>query len=298
MGYRYYICDVFTDTRFGGNQLAVLPEAQGLSDRQMQQVAREFNFSESAFVLPAEQGHTRRVRIFTPTAEVPFAGHPNIGTAFVLAAMGAFGPIDSSSTVTFEEKAGLVPITIHQRQGTLWCQLSAPKRLSLGNTVPAEVLAAAVSLAPEDVVVTTHQPQVASVGLPFLVAELRDRSALERARVSGPGFDALVARGVVPDVHLYTRSGDEFDIRARMFAPFDGVPEDPATGSANCALAGLLSHYAAATDGSTSWRIAQGVEMGRPSVLEAGADKRGGVVVATRVGGTSVLVSEGLIEVT
>jgi trans-2,3-dihydro-3-hydroxyanthranilate isomerase len=298
MGYRYYICDVFTDTRFGGNQLAVLPEAQGLSDRQMQQVAREFNFSESAFVLPAEQGHTRRVRIFTPTAEVPFAGHPNIGTAFVLAAMGAFGPIDSSSTVTFEEKAGLVPITIHQRQGTLWCQLSAPKRLSLGNTVPAEVLAAAVSLAPEDVVVTTHQPQVASVGLPFLVAELRDRSALERARVSGPGFDALVARGVVPDVHLYTRSGDEFDIRARMFAPFDGVPEDPATGSANCALAGLLSHYAAATDGSISWRIAQGVEMGRPSVLEAGADKRGGVVVATRVGGTSVLVSEGLIEVT
>jgi trans-2,3-dihydro-3-hydroxyanthranilate isomerase len=298
MGYRYYTCDVFTDTRFGGNQLAVLPEAQGLSDRQMQQVAREFNFSESAFVLPAEQGHTRRVRIFTPTAEVPFAGHPNIGTAFVLAAMGAFGPIDSSSTVTFEEKAGLVPITIHQRQGTLWCQLSAPKRLSLGNTVPAEVLAAAVSLAPEDVVVTTHQPQVASVGLPFLVAELRDRSALERARVSGPGFDALVARGVVPDVHLYTRSGDEFDIRARMFAPFDGVPEDPATGSANCALAGLLSHYAAATDGSTSWRIAQGVEMGRPSVLEAGADKRGGVVVATRVGGTSVLVSEGLIEVT
>jgi trans-2,3-dihydro-3-hydroxyanthranilate isomerase len=298
MGYRYYICDVFTDTRFGGNQLAVLPEAQGLSDRQMQQVAREFNFSESAFVLPAEQGHTRRVRIFTPTAEVPFAGHPNIGTAFVLAAMGAFGPIDSSITVTFEEKAGLVPITIHQRQGTLWCQLSAPERLSLGKTVPVEVLAAAVSLAPEDVVVTTHQPQVASVGLPFLVAELRDRSALERARVSGPGFDALVARGVVPDVHLYTRSGDEFDIRARMFAPFDGVPEDPATGSANCALAGLLSHYAAATDGSTSWRIAQGVEMGRPSVLEAGADKRGGVVVATRVGGTSVLVSEGLIEVT
>jgi trans-2,3-dihydro-3-hydroxyanthranilate isomerase len=298
MGYRYYICDVFTDTRFGGNQLAVLPEAHGLSDRQMQQVAREFNFSESAFVLPAEQGHARRVRIFTPTAEVPFAGHPNIGTAFVLATMGAFGPIDSSITVTFEEKAGLVPITIHRRQGTLWCQLSAPERLSLGRTVSAEVLASAVSLAPQDVVVTTHQPQVASVGLPFLVAELRDRSALERARVSGQGFDALVAQAVVPDVHLYTRSGDEFDIRARMFAPFDGVPEDPATGSASCALAGLLSHYDAATDGTTSWRIAQGVEMGRPSVLEASAEKRGGVVVVTRVGGASVLVSEGIIGTT
>ena len=297
MGYRYYICDVFTDTRFGGNQLAVLPEAHGLSDRQMQQVAREFNFSETAFVLPAEQGHTRRVRIFTPTAEVPFAGHPNIGTAFVLATTGAFGPIDSSITVTFEERAGLVPIAIHRRQGRLWCQLSAPERLSLGETVSAEVLASAVSLAPEDVVTTTHRPRVASVGLPFLVAELRDRSALERARVSGQGFDALVARGVVPDVHLYTRSGDEFDIRARMFAPFDGVPEDPATGSANCALAGLLSHYEAATDGTSAWRIAQGVEMGRPSVLEASAEKRGGVVAVTRVGGASVLVSEGIIEV-
>jgi trans-2,3-dihydro-3-hydroxyanthranilate isomerase len=213
MHYRYHICDVFTDTRFGGNQLAVLPEAQGLSDRQMQQVAREFNFSESAFVLPAEQGHMRRVRIFTPTAEIPFAGHPNIGTAFVLATIDALGPIDSSLTVTFEEKAGLVPITIHRRQGTLWCQLSAPERLSLGKTVSAEVLAAAVSLSLEDVLITTHQPQVASVGLPFLVAELRDRSALARARISGQGFDALVARGVVPDVHLYTRSGDEFDIR-------------------------------------------------------------------------------------
>jgi trans-2,3-dihydro-3-hydroxyanthranilate isomerase len=297
MVYRYYICDVFTDTRFGGNQLAVLPEAQGLSDRQMQQVAREFNFSETTFVLPAEQGHTRRVRIFTPAAEIPFAGHPNVGTAFVLAATGALGPIDTALRVTFEERAGLVPITIHRRQGTLWCQLSAPERLSLGKIVPVEVLAGAVSLAPDDVVIATHHPQVASVGLPFVVTELRDRSALERARVNGPGFDALVTLGVVPDVHLYVRSRDQFDIRARMFAPFDGVPEDPATGSANCALAGLLSHCEAAEDGDTSWRIAQGVELGRPSLLEASAEKRGGVVVATRVGGASVLVSEGTMEV-
>src|SRR3954471_22850508 len=105
MRYRYYICDVFTDTRFGGNQLAVLPEAAGLSDHRMQQIAREFNFSESAFVFPAEAGHTRRVRIFTPGAEVPFAGHPNVGTAFVLASTGALGPIDGPLTVTFEEKA-------------------------------------------------------------------------------------------------------------------------------------------------------------------------------------------------
>ncbi len=297
MGYRYYICDVFTDTRFGGNQLAVLPEAAGLSDKQMQQVAREFNFSESAFVLPPAEGNARRVRIFTPATEVPFAGHPNVGTAFILATIGAFGPIDAAITVTFEEKAGLVPITIRRGEGMLWCELSAPERLSLGKSVSAEVLASAVSLAASDVVSTTHDPLVATVGLPFLMAELRDRSALERARIHAQGFEALKAQGVTPDVHLYTKSADEFDIRARMFAPFDGVPEDPATGSANCALAGLLSHYSPIANGSFHWRIAQGVEMGRPSVLYARAEKRDGMVVDTWIGGTSVLVSEGVIEV-
>jgi trans-2,3-dihydro-3-hydroxyanthranilate isomerase len=135
------------------------------------------------------------------------------------------------------------------------------------------------------------------VGLPFLVAELKDRSALERARVNPDGLDALIAEGVTPDVHLYTRSADDFDIRARMFAPRDGVPEDPATGSANCALAGLLSHYHRDSSGKFSWRIAQGVEMKRPSLLEARAEKREGRVVGTWIGGASVLVSEGVIEV-
>ena len=296
MGYRYFICDVFTDTRFGGNQLAVLPEANGLSASQMQQVAREFNFSESTFVLPPEQGHSRRVRIFTPTSEIPFAGHPNVGTAFVLATMGAFGPIEAPVTVTFEEKAGLVPVAISRRNGNLWCELSAPEPLSLGKTVSPDTLASAVSLVASDVLTTTHPPRVASVGLPFLLAELTDRSALARARVNAQGFDAVAAQGIVPNILLYTRSADEFDFRARMFAPFDGVPEDPATGSANCALAGLLSHHDPARDGTFSWRIAQGVEMGRPSVLEASAEKRGGAVVAARIGGASVLVSEGVIE--
>lgn len=298
MRYRYFLCDVFTATRFCGNQLAVLPEAAGLSADQMQKIAREFNFSESTFVLPAEAGHTRKVRIFTPATEVPFAGHPNIGTAFALANAGDFGAIDGSITVTFEEKAGVVPVTIERRdRQSLWCELSAPASLTVGKAIAPALLAAAVSLLPEDVVTATHPPQVASVGLPFLVAELRNRGALERARANMAGADALVAAGVTPDVHLYVRSGDDFDLRARMFAPLDGVPEDPATGSANCALAGLLSHYAAAPSGSFRWRIAQGVEMRRPSLLEASAEKRDGAVVATRVGGASVLVSEGWIEV-
>src|SRR5262245_9504131 len=117
MEYRYYICDVFTETRFGGNQLAVLPEATGLSTEQMQQIAREFNFSESSFVFPPKAGHTRHVRIFTPGHEVPFAGHPNVGTAFVLAATGAFGPLAASHTISFEEEAGIVAITIRSANG-------------------------------------------------------------------------------------------------------------------------------------------------------------------------------------
>jgi trans-2,3-dihydro-3-hydroxyanthranilate isomerase len=297
MDYRYYICDVFTNARFGGNQLAVLPEARGLSTAQMQQIAREFNFSESTFVLPAEAGHTRRVRIFTPTAEMPFAGHPNVGTAFVLAVAGEFGPLDEPITVTFEEKAGVVPISIQRRdRGSIWCELTAPERLSLGETVSQQSLAAAVSLTADDVITATHPPQVASVGLPFLLAELRDRAALERARASMGGIEALVAQGVVPDVHLYIRSADDFDLRARMFAPLDGVPEDPATGSANCALAALLSHYDKAANGTFRWRIAQGVEMGRPSVLEARTEKRDGLVLEARIGGQSILVSEGVIH--
>jgi trans-2,3-dihydro-3-hydroxyanthranilate isomerase len=297
MRYRYFTCDVFTDVRFGGNQLAVLPAASGLSSEQMQKIAREFNFSESTFVFPPEQGHTRKVRIFTPATEVPFAGHPNVGTAFVLASAGELGTIDTALTVTFEEKAGLVPVSIERRGGSIWCELSAPAALTLGKTISASLVAAAVSLTPEDVVTATHPPQVASVGLPFLIVELKDRGALERARINPAGFDALVAAGVAPDVHLYTRSGDAFDLRARMFAPLDGVPEDPATGSATCALAGLLSHCDSKPTGAFHWRIAQGVEMGRPSVLEASAEKRDGTVTATRVGGSSVLVSEGMIEV-
>ena len=298
MRYRFFTCDVFTDTRFGGNQLAVLPEADGLRDAQMQQIAREFNFSETAFVLPAQAGHTRRVRIFTPANEVPFAGHPNIGTAFVLANMGVFGSLEAPTSVTFEEQAGLVTISIERLEGgRIRCELTAPQRLSLGAAVSAHSVAAAVSLSPDDIVTTSHAPQVASVGLPFLLAELRDRDALARARPDISGLRSLIAEGVAsPDVHLYVRTSDAFDLRARMFAPMDGVPEDPATGSANCALVALLTHLDEAADGSFHWRIAQGVEMGRPSVLEARTAKKDGAVVNVWIGGESVLVCEGYIE--
>ena len=298
MKYKYYICDVFTNQRFGGNQLAVLPDASGLTDKLMQQIAREFNFSESTFIFPSEKGNTRKVRIFTPSIEVPFAGHPNIGTAFVLASVGKLEEFEETIEIVFEEKAGLVPITLRKfEEGNLWCELKAPEKISLGMTISVETFASSISLPIGEIVTDTHLPQVASVGLPFLVAELRDQSSLKRARVNLDGFEEIAAQGVTPDVHVYIRSNDEFDIRARMFAPFDGVPEDPATGSANCALGGLLAHYDEARSGNFEWRISQGAEMGRPSLLKTRAEKKDGTVISTWIGGSCVMVSEGMIYV-
>jgi trans-2,3-dihydro-3-hydroxyanthranilate isomerase len=262
----------------------------------MQQIAREFNFSETTFVFPPKAGHTRHVRIFTPVREIPFAGHPNVGTAFVLASIGEFGEMKSSLTVIFEEDAGLVSVAIQGFGGKVAsCELIAPQSVSFGKTLPVELVADAISIDANEIVTKTHGPQVTSVGLPFVMVELRDRSVLERARIKMSGFEALVAQDVMPDVCLYTHATDGFDIRARMFAPLSGVPEDPATGSANCALAGLLAHYNPQLNGSFRWRIAQGVEMGRPSTLIARAEKKAGVVQTTRIGGASVVVSEGFI---
>lgn len=298
MKYRFFICDVFTEQRFGGNQLAVLPEADGLTGWQMQQIAREFNFSESAFVLAPEAGHVRRVRIFTPAREVPFAGHPNVGTAFTLALTGALGEFEREATVTFEEQAGVVPVRVERRSsGGIWCEVGAPERLSMGPQVTARAIAAAVSLAEDDVLCSTHPPQVVSVGLPFVMAELIDCEALARARVNMAALEELAAAGIAPDIHLYTRQPGGDDLRARVFAPLDGVPEDPATGSANCALAAFLAQLDSRDEGVFSWRVCQGVEMGRPSVLDVRAEKRQGAVVEARVGGACVMVAEGFIQV-
>ena len=301
MRYRYCTCDVFTERRFGGNPLAVLPDAAGLSGEQMQRIAREFNYSETTFVLPPDDpAHTRRVRIFTPAAEIPFAGHPNVGTAFVLAASGALAAHGETTRVVFEEGAGPVPVEIRYRDGQpVYCEITAPQRLTLGAAPAVEAVAASIGLSPDAVVTSTHPPRVASAGLPFLLVELRDRAALAQARIQHDEHAALMASCLGEGLHLYTRSSGTsgVDLQARMYAPLHGVAEDPATGSANLALAGLLAACAPETDGSFAWRIAQGVEMGRPSLLEASAIKRGGEVETLRIGGCSILVCAGWIEV-
>ncbi len=293
MKYRFVICDVFTDARFGGNPLAVLPDAGGLDAAQMQRIAREFNFSESTFVLPAERGGLRRVRIFTPSREVPFAGHPNVGTAFVLTTLGEANP---GTTVVFEEQAGDVPVTIERDAGGgLHAELRAPGALTVGEAVDPALAAAVLSLPVEAVVTARHPPCTASVGLPFLMTEVADTDALARARIDHAALDSLRATGACTDIHVYARTAAN-SLRARMFAPDDGVPEDAATGSANVGLAALLADLEPAAAGEFRWTVTQGVEMGRPSRLECRVSKRDGEVDAAYVRGQAVWVADGEID--
>lgn len=292
--YRYYTCDVFTRERFGGNPLAVVPDARGLDSEAMQSIAREFNYSETTFVLPARDGNTRQVRIFTPGREVPFAGHPNVGTAFMLTSLGEVELTDDAATVTFEEIAGVVPVRIERNgAGELYCEVTAPEALSVGDEIAVDRLADAVGLDAAAIVTTVHPPRAASVGLPFVFAEITDRAALARAAANVDTMRSMREQGLPADIHIYTREAGDFDLQARMFAPLDGVPEDPATGSANCALIGLLAHVEAQDDGEWQWRIAQGVEMGRPSEVFGRVAKTGGTISTVRVGGYSVRVFEG-----
>ncbi len=264
----------------------------------MQAIAKEFNFSETTFVFPPEYGQTRKVRIFTPTTEVPFAGHPNIGTAFALANEGLFGDIKETVEVIFEEKAGLVPVTITlDSSNQIWCELSAPEPLTIGDSMPAGMVAKTLSLNEVDIVTNTHSPEVASVGLPFLFVEIASLSALQTAQINTSELDKLIKKKVPSYIHLYCRKVEGFDIRARMFAPLDGVFEDPATGSANCALIALLTHYDSGSDSDCKWKISQGTEIGRPSVLYGRTQKRNGEITGVWIGGNSVLVSKGILHV-
>lgn len=295
MRIEFVTVDVFTDRRFGGNPLAVVPDAAGLTTAQMQAIAGEFNLSETTFVLPPKDpAHTAQVRIFTPKFEMPFAGHPNVGTAFVVARrLGAKGPL------LFEEIAGLVPIEVLSRgDAVVGARLTAPLRLKRGTDCAAEVIAEACSLDPGDIETRHHMPCAAGCGTIFNFAEVKTRAALERAMPRGDIFARHFPVEGATGIHLYFHSDDgEVDIRTRMFAPLHGVNEDPATGSANVALAGLIASLRPEAELILNLRIAQGVEMGRPSFMDASAEKRGGEVIETRIGGTCVPVMAGTLEV-
>jgi trans-2,3-dihydro-3-hydroxyanthranilate isomerase len=300
MQLEFVTVDVFTDRRFGGNPLAVIPNAEGLTTEQMQAIANEFNLSETTFVLPPmDPTHTAEVRIFTPYYEMPFAGHPNVGTGFVVATRGTAYGRAVGNPILFEEKAGLVPIEVLRKgDAIIGARLTAPRKLLGGAEIAAETVAAACSLAVEDIETAHHAPRTASCGTPFIFAEVKSREALTKAQ---PRRDVFVQHFPVDGatgIHLYLRDGhDGVDIRSRMFAPLHGVPEDPATGSANVALVGLLASLRAEPDLALRITIAQGVEMGRPSLLQAEADKHGGEVVETRIGGRCIPVMSGRIDI-
>lgn len=294
--YPYVTVDVFTDTRFGGNPLAAFTDARGLSDREMQQLAAEMNYSETTFVLPpADARNTARVRIFNRTAEMPFAGHPNVGTGCVLAAMGR----DADGLLRFEEIAGRVEVRVERDSGgrLTGAHIAAPQPLEVGSTLPVTEVAACAGLTAQDIVTSAHPPTMASVGLPFCLAQVR-AEALARATPDLAAFQSLAARTGMDDrlslhLHCYAHDGDPAALRTRMFAPISGTWEDPATGSANAALAAFLlslgdAHHA-------RHEIAQGVELGRPSRLIATAT-RGADGIRATVGGGCVWVCRGEVE--
>jgi trans-2,3-dihydro-3-hydroxyanthranilate isomerase len=299
MQLNFITVDVFTDRRFGGNPLAVVLDGRGLATQQMQSIAAEFNLAETTFVLPPKDpAHTAEVRIFTPRAELPFAGHPNIGTAFVLAQPGSASGRVVSDPIIFEEKAGLVKLDLI-RDGTLvvGARLTAPQPLVRSDDIALDVVAAACSIGVGDIETVNHRPCIASCGIPLVFAELKTRSGLAAAQPRSEIFSEHLRADRVTGVLLYAFDKERgVDIQARMFAPLYGVPEDPATGSANLALAGLLASLRSEADLTLQLRIAQGVDMGRPSLLEAAAEKRNGQITEMRIGGRCVAMMRGSLE--
>ena len=292
--FSFVTVDVFTRSRFGGNQLAVFPDARGLSDGEMQSLAAEMNYSETTFVLPPENpANTARVRIFHRTGEMPFAGHPNVGTGFVLATQGnAAGDV-----LRFEELAGLVEVRV-ERDGNgdpMGAEIDAPQPLQVRGDLPAAAIAACLGLPAEDVVTSTHPPVRASVGVEFVLVEVApealaqaapDLAAFRRCATAELGSTERMS------ILLYTRDGRR--IRARMFGPLSGTWEDPATGSANATLGALL--LSLSTDEEASFEVTQGVEMGRPSSLRVTA-RRGADGIRASVAGCCVPVLSGEAKV-
>ena len=297
---RFYTLDVFTDRTFGGNPLAVFPDATKIPDSALQSIALELNLSETVFVFPpTDPAHTRRVRIFTPVYEMPFAGHPTVGCAFALAALGEI-PLAGEARIVLEEGVGPVPVLIRgQFKAPSFAQLSVAKLPEVGPPPPGRThLAEMLSIDPSDILGGMAAPQAISCGFPFLIVPLRDLDAVRRARVRMDQWDSALKSYWAPDVMVFARDAErEGVLRARVFVPGQGIIEDPATGSAVAALGGYLGAREGVASGNFSYLVEQGFEIKRPSILELEVDKKGGEITAVRVGGAAVMVSEGMMDV-
>ncbi|HEX5409222.1 MAG TPA: PhzF family phenazine biosynthesis protein [Gemmatimonadaceae bacterium] len=299
--HRFFTADVFTDRRFGGNPLAVFPDAASIPEHALSGIAREFNLSETVFIYPpADAKNTRRLRIFTPAEEIPFAGHPTVGAAYVLAATGGIPLQDGDTSVVFEEGVGEVPVRVRVEDGKpVFAQLTAAMLPQIGPPAPGRsVLASMLSLEATDILGGMTAPQAVSCGLPFLIVPLRERAAVARARVRMEHWESGLKSYWAPQILVFSRDGElpGSDLHARVFVPGLSVPEDPATGSAAAALGGYLGARDARAEGTLRYVLEQGFEMGRPSMIEIEVEKRAGAVAAVRVGGACVMVMEGSLQ--
>jgi trans-2,3-dihydro-3-hydroxyanthranilate isomerase len=306
MSYAFHTADIFTSALHGGNPLAVLPDARGLSDKQMLAITREFNYSETVFVFPPDsKANTRKVRIFTPGKEVPFAGHPTVGCAFVLAAVGEIPLTGDDTSIVLEEGVGPVSVRIRSSNGKpVFSQLTAARLPEIKDPPPPpETLCEVLSLEPSHIVADDMiEPEAVSCGLPFLFIPIKKPEMLSWVKVDPLKWEQALRDYWAPEMFVF--STDDWShifegghIRARMFAPGIGVGEDPATGSACAALAGFLALRSETRDGVVHWTVDQGVEMGRPSRLELDVDLKRGQLGAIRVGGCSVMVSSGTLHI-
>jgi trans-2,3-dihydro-3-hydroxyanthranilate isomerase len=289
--FSFHTCDVFTDRRFGGNPLAVVLDAAGLSGPQMQAIAREFNYSETVFVLPpSDPAHGARVRIFTPARELTFAGHPTVGTAFVLA--GCMPSLAGADRIVLEEGVGPVTVELERdAEGVKRCSFTAPRLPQPGPQAPRrDELAAMLGLAASQVL---DSAEFWSCGMSFLVVPLSSVDALQRCKLDLTVWSGILAGYESKHVYPVAQAGAAW--RVRMFAPDAGVPEDPATGSAAAAFAGWLASYAPQAARRSEYTLQQGEEIGRPSRIDLRIDTDGDRVVEVRVGGASVMVSQGTL---
>lgn len=297
---RYSILDVFTDKALAGNPLAVVLDSDGLSDEQMLKIAKEFNLSETVFVCaPSNPAHNASVRIFTPTVELPFAGHPTVGTA-VLLGLEKCAQVkkDMDCMVVLEEKIGLVRCAVKiapDGGGEAVFELpklSEPVAMSLGSK---DEIAAALGLHIEDVGFENHVPTVYSAGVPFAMVPLKNLAAVRRARPVMSGWSTAFGSHVHNDAFVYSRETVKHtsSFHSRMFAPGMGIPEDPATGSAVAAFSGVIQKFDRPVKGSSSYIIEQGFEMGRPSIIHLELDVVGEAIKAARIGGKAVRIAAG-----
>ncbi|MBA3908434.1 MAG: PhzF family phenazine biosynthesis protein [Rhodobacter sp.] len=294
----FHTCDVFTDRRFSGNPLAIVLGADGLATPQMQTIAREFNLSETIFVqTPANPAHTARVRIFFPTAEIPFAGHPTIGCAIHLALAEA-GSGDFDGDLVLEEEAGLVRVRVWRREKEIRAEFVAPvvpHAVTGAVLAPPKRIAEALGLRPGDIGFGGHHPGLWQGGPRFLFVPVATLDGLARARPIEPAWSEVIGAAGVDSMYLYA-TGTGCAFQARMFSPTAGIPEDPATGSASAILAAQLLAAGVLPEGKTQLMLHQGVEMGRPSQISLTTSVSGGQLTEVRIAGGAVPVSEGQIH--